>query len=202
MKQSSPVRLIVGLGNPGSEYVHTRHNAGVWLIDELTRRYPPATALSVDSKFKGLTGQLSIAHHTVRVLVPTTFMNNSGQSVAALANFYKLDPESILVAHDELDLNPGICRLKIGGGHGGHNGLRDIISCLSNNKNFGRLRIGIGHPGDAKQVSNFVLKNAPENENSLITQAIDEALNHIESIINGDWQLAMNQLHSFNAQEN
>ena len=202
MKQSSPVRLIVGLGNPGSEYTQTRHNAGVWLIDELIRRYPPTTALSIDSKFKGLTGQLTIAHHTVRVLVPATFMNHSGQSVAALANFYKLDPESILVAHDELDLNPGICRLKSSGGHGGHNGLRDIISCLGNNKNFGRLRIGIGHPGDAKQVSNFVLKNAPDNEKTLITQAIDEALNHIESIINGDWQLAMNQLHSFNALEN
>ena len=126
-------------------------------------------------------------------------MNRSGLSVAALANFYKIKPEAILVAHDELDIAPGTVRLKIGGGHGGHNGLRDIISSLGNQKHFGRLRIGIGHPGNAKQVSNFVLKKASSTEQRWIEESIDEVVRHIEAIVKGDWQLVMNQLHSFNA---
>jgi PTH1 family peptidyl-tRNA hydrolase len=118
-----------------------------------------------------------------------------------LANFYKIAPEAILVAHDELDIAPGTVRLKTGGGHGGHNGLRDIISSLGNQKQFGRLRIGIGHPGNAKQVSNFVLKKAPNTEQRWIEDSIDEVVRHIEAIVKGDWQLVMNQLHSFNEAE-
>lgn len=195
MKPVEPVRLIVGLGNPGDEYAQTRHNAGVWYIDALLKRYPPPVPLQNDSKFKGLTGQVNVGGKNIRLLVPTTFMNLSGQSVAALANFYKIPVESILVAHDELDISPGDIRLKTGGGHGGHNGLRDIISQLGNNKNFGRLRIGIGHPGNAKQVTNFVLKKPPAAEAELIEQAIDKALDQSEAIVNGDWQIAMNTLH-------
>lgn len=198
MKPVEPVRLIVGLGNPGNEYAETRHNAGVWYIDELLKRYPSPTPLQGDNKFKGLTGQTTIGSRTVRLLVPTTFMNLSGQSVAALANFYKIPVESILVAHDELDIDPGTLRLKTGGGHGGHNGLRDIISQLGNNKDFGRLRIGIGHPGNAKQVSNFVLKKPPASELALIEQAIAEAVAESEDIVNGNWQIVMNKLHSAN----
>ena len=199
MTDTTPVRLLVGLGNPGSEYSQTRHNAGFWLIDELIRRLPNSQALSEDSKFHGRSGQLIIGDHSIRLLQPSTFMNRSGLSVAALANFYKIAPEAILVAHDELDIAPGTVRLKTGGGHGGHNGLRDIISSLGNQKYFGRLRIGIGHPGNAKQVSNFVLKKAPNTEQRWIEDSIDEVVRHIEAIVKGDWQLVMNQLHSFNA---
>lgn len=200
MKNVSPVRLIVGLGNPGNEYVQTRHNAGFWLVDALLRRFNGA-ALSEDSKFFGLTGQLTIGSQTCRLLLPTTFMNRSGQSVAAMANFYKIAAEEILVAHDELDIAPGTVRLKTGGGHGGHNGLRDIISSLGNQKNFGRLRIGIGHPGNAKQVSNYVLKKAPEQEQRWIEDSIDETVRHFEAVVKGEWQIAMNDIHSFNASE-
>ena len=199
MKPVPPVRLIVGLGNPGNEYADTRHNAGVWFIEALLRRFPAPAPIQVDAKFKGFSGQTTVAGHNVRVLVPTTFMNLSGQSVAALANFYKIDPESILVAHDELDIEPGSVRLKTGGGHGGHNGLRDIISCLGNQRNFGRLRIGIGHPGNAKQVTNYVLKKAPAAEHALIEAAIDETVAQLEGIVQGDWQLVMNTLHGFEA---
>lgn len=199
MKHIAPVRLIVGLGNPGPEYALTRHNAGVWFIDALLQRFPTTMPLLEETKFKGLTGQINIAGHSVRLLVPTTFMNLSGQSVAALMNFYKIESDAILVAHDELDIDPGLVRLKQGGGHGGHNGLRDIISSLGNQKNFGRLRIGIGHPGNAKQVSNFVLKKAPNAETLLTEAAINETVSHIEGIVKGDWQLVMNELHSFNA---
>ena len=128
-------------------------------------------------------------------------MNRSGLSVAALANFYKIEPEAILVAHDELDIAPGTVRLKVGGGHGGHNGLRDIISSLGNQKQFGRLRIGIGHPGNAKQVSNYVLKKAPTKEQQWIEDSIQEAASHIEKIVSGDWQVVMNEMHKFNAAE-
>jgi len=149
---NTPVKLIVGLGNPGSEYQDTRHNAGQRFVERLAHRF--SEQLVPTAKFFGLNGRIVIAGRDLRILVPTTYMNRSGQAVAAFAHFYKITAESILVVHDELDLEPGVARLKIGGGHGGHNGLRDIISSLSNNKNFGRLRIGIGHPGNAKLVSN------------------------------------------------
>jgi len=125
-------------------------------------------------------------------------MNRSGQAVGAIAQFYKIPPEAILVAHDELDLAPGTVRLKRGGGHGGHNGLRDIISALGNNKNFARLRIGIGHPGNAKQVANFVLQKAPQTEYALTQSSSERALNLIEGIVSGDWERTMNTLHSTN----
>ncbi|MBT8152261.1 MAG: aminoacyl-tRNA hydrolase [Gammaproteobacteria bacterium] len=193
------VKLIVGLGNPGDEYRATRHNAGQWFVDALLQRFPSPAGLQNENKFKGLLGQTTIAGRAVRVLVPATYMNLSGQSVVAVANFYKIEPEEILVAHDELDIDPGSVRLKSGGGHGGHNGLRDIISCLGNRKDFGRLRIGIGHPGNAKQVTNFVLKKAPAAEHALIETAIGAALEQIDLIVCGDWQMAMNQLHGFDA---
>ena len=191
-------RLIVGLGNPGADYAQTRHNAGFWLVEEIQRQFGQGS-LAADSKFHGLCGQATIAGNPVRTLLPTTFMNRSGLSVAAVANFYKIAAEDILVVHDELDIAPGTLCLKVGGGHGGHNGLRDIISCLGNQKQFGRLRVGIGHPGNAKQVSNYVLKKAPEKEHRLIEQSIDEAIRYFDAIASGDWQRAMNQLHSFNA---
>ncbi|MDX1693284.1 MAG: aminoacyl-tRNA hydrolase [Ketobacteraceae bacterium] len=191
------IDLIVGLGNPGQQYEDTRHNAGAWFVERLAHRLN--TPLTADSKYHGLTGRTTIDGRDVRLLIPQTFMNLSGQSVGPLANFFKIPTENILVAHDELDLDPGVIRLKQGGGHGGHNGLRDIIARLGNNKNFARLRIGIGHPGDARQVSGFVLSKAPQKEKDLIDQAIDEALGHTIDIVNGNAEKTMNQLHRFKA---
>ncbi len=190
----TPIKLIVGLGNPGAEYDRTRHNAGADFVEELARQY--SSTLAPDNKFYGLTARINIQGRDVRLLIPTTFMNRSGQAVGAIANFYKIEPEEILVAHDELDLDPGIAKLKHGGGHGGHNGLRDIISALGNNKNFARLRLGIGHPGNAKQVVGYVLKKASQAEQSLIDDAIYESTRHLPAAVKGEWNAAMMALHT------
>lgn len=191
---NTPIKLIVGLGNPGSEYINTRHNAGVDFVTTLAQQYN--ITLSPDSKFFGAAGRGLIEQRDVRLLLPTTFMNLSGKSVAALAQFYKISPEEILVAHDELDLAPGIARLKIGGGHGGHNGLKDIISRLGNNKNFARLRLGIDHPGNAKLVSNYVLKKAPKAEFEQIEDSIYQACKVMPQVLAGQWNDAMKTLHT------
>lgn len=190
-------KLIVGLANPGPEYQNTRHNAGEWYIQQIADLY--RTSLTPDSKFFGLTGRVTIQGRDVRLLVPTTYMNRSGQAVAALANFYRIEPEEILVAHDELAIEPGIAKFKRGGGHAGHNGLRDIISKLGNNKNFMRLRIGIGHPGDKNKVSGYVLGKAPQTDQQKIDASIDEAVRCSEIWYQQDLAKAMNRLHSFQA---
>lgn len=192
----TPIKLIVGLGNPGSEYDRTRHNAGQDFVLELARQY--SEILSVTPKFFGLSGRITVASRDLRLLIPTTFMNLSGKAVAAISQFYKIPTESILVAHDELDLDPGIARLKIGGGHGGHNGLRDIISGQGNDKNFARLRLGIGHPGNAKQVSNYVLKRASLEDQNRIENAMSDMLPFVPDLVTGDWEKAMRELHSKN----
>ncbi|HEY6132233.1 MAG TPA: aminoacyl-tRNA hydrolase, partial [Halioglobus sp.] len=138
----SAVKLIAGLGNPGSEYRGTRHNAGADFVEALARQC--GATLQPEPRFYGLTGRLTVAGHDIRLLIPTSFMNRSGMAVAAMAGFYKIAPEQLLVAHDELDIPPGSARFKQGGGHGGHNGLRDIIPALGNSPAFHRLRIGIG----------------------------------------------------------
>lgn len=189
------LRLLVGLANPGAQYAHTRHNAGAWFIERLAEQH--RTPLSPDAKAFGLTARVTLAGEDVRLLIPTTFMNRSGQAVAALANFYKLTPAEILIAHDELDIAPGQIRLKTGGGHGGHNGLRDSIASLGNQAGFHRLRVGIGHPGDSSQVTGFVLGRAPQSEQSLIDQAIDEALRCTELMVTGDLAKAMNRINGF-----
>lgn len=193
MKDS--IQLIVGLGNPGNKYANTRHNAGAEFVEQLAARH--SVTLKPESKFSGLYGKSAIDGQAIHLLIPTTFMNLSGQSVSSLANFYKIPVENILVAHDELDLPPGVARFKQGGGHGGHNGLRDIISKMGNNKNFYRLRLGIGHPGHASAVSGFVLTKAPSSEYNKTQAAIDEALYQLPTALKGDWAKAMNQLHSF-----
>ena len=142
--------------NPGAEYAATRHNAGARYVDLLADRH---RALREESKFFGYTSRINSAGEDVRLLVPTTFMNLSGKAVAAMATFYRINPDEILVAHDELDLPPGVAKFKLGGGHGGHNGLKDIISKLGNNPNFHRLRVGIGHPGDKTRLSALCLAN-------------------------------------------
>lgn len=195
MKTSAaPIRMIVGLGNPGSEYERTRHNAGQDLVELLARQ--SNSPLSSTPKFFGFSGLARIANRDLRLLVPTTFMNRSGQAVGALSNFYKIAPEEILVVHDELDLAPGVARLKLGGGHGGHNGLRDIISSLGNNKNFARLRLGIGHPGHASAVANYVLKRAAPDDVRAIEDATDESLRVINHLVEGEWDTATRTLHT------
>ncbi|QNH00391.1 aminoacyl-tRNA hydrolase [Pseudomonas sediminis] len=188
------VQLIVGLGNPGPEYDQTRHNAGALFVERVAASQ--RANLSVDRKYFGLVGKFAHQGREVRLLIPTTYMNRSGQSVAALANFFKLKPEEILVAHDELDMPPGVAKLKQGGGHGGHNGLRDIIAQLGNQNNFHRLRLGIGHPGHASLVSGYVLGRAPRSEQELLEQSIDFALDVLPEILAGDWTVAMRKLHS------
>jgi PTH1 family peptidyl-tRNA hydrolase len=187
------VSLIVGLGNPGRNYAETRHNAGFRFIDALLRQ--TGVALKSESRFDGEVGKTFIGGHDVLLLMPKTFMNASGQSVAKLARFYKIPADAILVVHDELDLPPGTVRLKQGGGHGGHNGLRDVISKLGS-RDFLRLRIGIGHPGSASQVESYVLKQAPKAEQRQIDTAIDLALTQIDEIVQGNYGQVMNELHS------
>ncbi|TWI54921.1 peptidyl-tRNA hydrolase [Pseudomonas duriflava] len=188
------VQLIVGLGNPGSEYEQTRHNAGALFVERLAARHN--VNLVADRKYFGLTGRFSHASQDVRLLIPTTYMNRSGQAVAALAGFFRIPVESILVAHDELDMPPGVAKLKKGGGHGGHNGLRDIIAQLGNQNGFYRLRLGIGHPGHSSLVSGYVLGRAPRAEQELLDTSIDFALGVLPDILAGDWTRAMQRLHS------
>lgn len=190
----TPIELIVGLGNPGPKYDRTRHNAGADFVLELARSC--GASFKTESKFFGDTARVRIGNRDVRLLIPSTFMNRSGQAISAMARFYQIAPEAILVAHDELDLPPGTARFKHGGGHGGHNGLRDTISSLANNRNFARLRLGIGHPGNAKQVVDFVLKKAPQSEQQLIDDSIDNALRSLPLAVEGKWELAMTKLHS------
>lgn len=193
----SHIKLIVGLANPGAEYALTRHNAGAWYVNSLAKSYNQL--LKEESKFFGFTARLSLSGDDVRLLVPTTFMNLSGKSVAAIATFYHILPEEILVVHDELDIPPGAAKLKLGGGNGGHNGLKDIQNKLADNPNFYRLRIGIGHPGDKNKVTGFVLSKPPANEKTLINHAIDEAIRCTDVLLHEGIIKAMNQLHAFKA---
>ncbi|ENU92657.1 Peptidyl-tRNA hydrolase [Acinetobacter sp. neg1] len=189
----SNISLIVGLGNPGKEYTQTRHNAGFWFVEQLADRY--GISLKADPKFHGYSGRGQIEGHDVRLLLPTTFMNRSGQSVVPFAKFYQVAPEAILIAHDELDMDPGVIRLKTGGGHGGHNGLRDIVPHIG--ANFHRLRIGIGHPGSKERVSGHVLGKAPSSEQALMDAAIDHALSKVKMLVDGQVSQAMNQINAY-----
>ncbi|MDH5692279.1 MAG: aminoacyl-tRNA hydrolase [Gammaproteobacteria bacterium] len=187
------IKLIVGLGNPGSKYDQTRHNAGFWFIDLLARKY--GVSLRPDSKFNGEAAKAVIEHRDVWLLTPNTFMNRSGLAVQKLCQFYKIEPQEILVAHDELSFDAGTIRLKTGGGHAGHNGLRDIIAHLGN-KDFHRLRIGIGHPGASHLVSDYVLKNPSQDDRISIEASLDRALLVTPLLIQGELQKAFHRLHS------
>ncbi len=198
MAETTPsIRLIVGLGNPGAQYEGTRHNAGFWYVEQLAR-YHGAT-LQPESKFSGLTGRVLIGGQDVRLLNPTTFMNLSGQAVGAMTAFFKIPPDSILVVHDELDLPAGIGRLKQGGGHGGHNGLKSIISSLGNNPEFLRLRLGIGHPGSSKDVVGYVLTKPSVAERQKIDAVIDEAVRIMPDALHIKRSRAVQELHTFSA---
>jgi len=189
----SEIKLIVGLGNPGKEYVSTRHNAGFWWLDTLSCQLN--IQFNADSKFHGLIARGALHGHEIHLLKPQTFMNVSGRSVGALAKFFKIEPAQILVVHDELDLSPGIAKFKLGGGHGGHNGLKDIIVHLGT-KEFWRLRLGIGHPGERSEVSNYVLNTPRKEEQGLIDTAMQQAQDVAPLIIEGKLEAAMLKLHS------
>lgn len=187
----SPLRLLVGLGNPGAEYTETRHNAGFWFCERLARDL--GANFAKESRYHGWTANVRASG--ILLLMPATFMNDSGRAVRALAQFYRIQPAEILVVHDELDIPPGQSRLKFGGGLGGHNGLKSISAHLGTN-DYWRLRIGIGHPGNSAQVTGFVLGKPPASERELIVQAIDQAREVLPIVVAGELQKAMNQLHS------
>lgn len=189
-----PLELIVGLGNPGPQHDSNRHNAGVIFLHHLCKAY--GGNLRGESKFFGEFATIDIAGRSVRLLFPTTFMNNSGKSVAAVCNFYKIDPANMLVAYDEIDFDVGVTRFKQGGGHGGHNGIRDIISALGGNKDFYRLRIGVGHPGHKSMVANYVLSDPSRAEADTIMADIERAISVLPRAVNGEWEAAMRLLHT------
>lgn len=184
------IKLFVGLGNPGDKYADTRHNAGFWFVDQIAAQ--TNTKLALEAKMFGFVGKLN---QEAWLLKPTTFMNGSGKSVAALANYYKITPAEILVAHDELDLPAGTAKLKFGGGHGGHNGLRDIHAALGT-ADYWRLRLGIDHPGDKNEVINYVLKAPTKVENDALEANIHAASGLVDLLLKGEFESAMQKLHT------
>ncbi len=190
---SSPIKLIVGLGNPGEKYAKTRHNAGFLFLDALCAQL--GVTLKADKQLFGRSAKTLIAGSEVRLLAPDTFMNLSGKSVLAATQYYKIALHEILVVHDELDLDAGVARLKLGGGHGGNNGLRDIAQrCATTD--FARLRIGIGHPGVGRDVSGYVLKQPNRDDQNKIEHAIAESLRVLDLVVQGEFPRAMNELHT------
>jgi PTH1 family peptidyl-tRNA hydrolase len=189
------IKLIVGLGNPGDKYAATRHNAGFWFVDAIAAQNN--TKLTLDAKMFGVVGKLNsdLSNHDTWLLKPTTFMNASGKAVAALANYYKITPAEILVVHDELDLPAGSAKLKFGGGHGGHNGLKDIHAALGT-ADYWRLRLGIDHPGDRNEVVNYVLKAPTREENDVLQASIHEACSVVPFMLKGEFESAMLKLHT------
>ncbi len=187
------IKLFVGLGNPGPEYEATRHNAGAWWVDALARELK--VSLLPERNYYGLAARTTVNGQTVWLLQPQTFMNLSGKSVAALARFFKIAPEEILVAHDELDVLPGLAKMKLGGSHAGHNGLRDIHAQLGS-ANYWRLRLGIGHPGDKADVAHWVLKKPAPEQRVLIDEAIERSLKAVPALLAGDMDKATMIAHT------
>ena len=188
------LKVIVGLGNPGHKHDSDRHNAGVIFLHHLCKSY--GGTLRGESKFFGEFGSISVDGHEIKLLFPTTFMNHSGKSVSALCKFFKIEPQNLLVAYDEIDFDVGVTRFKEGGGHGGHNGIRDIISALGGQNGFYRLRIGVGHPGHKSMVANYVLSPPSRTEAQIIMSDIEEAIRVIPKAVAGQWEDAMKLLHT------
>jgi peptidyl-tRNA hydrolase, PTH1 family len=187
------IQLIVGLGNPGAQYEATRHNVGFWWVEAIANAQHES--FRAEPKFLGELSRVRVAGQDVRLLKPSTYMNRSGQSVVAVARYFDIPPERILIAHDELDLPVGVARIKQGGGHAGHNGLRDSISALGS-REFWRLRIGIAHPGDRTLVTGYVLGRPSRDDESRIRESLDEAEHRLPELVEGQFQMAMNRLHS------
>ena len=187
------IQLIVGLGNPGAQYARTRHNVGFWFVDEVARR--ASQAFKDTSRFHGATAQADVDHQRCWLLKPSTYVNRSGQAAQSFLHYLKLPVNQMLVVHDDLDLPPGAVKLKRGGGHGGHNGLRDLIGVLGD-QDFYRIRIGIGHPGHRDQVTDYVLHPPSKEEQTQIEDAMTEALNCLPDILSGNMETAMQKLHT------
>ncbi len=187
------IKLLVGLGNPGNEYDDTRHNAGFWWIDAVARELK--VSLVPERSYHGLVARTTVNGQTVWLLEPQTYMNLSGKSVSALANFFKIQPQEILVAHDELDIPPGEAKLKLGGSHAGHNGLRDIHAQLGT-ADYWRLRIGVGHPGDKAEVVSWVLKKPMLEHRKAIEDSIHRAVLALPLLLAGDMEKAMVKIHT------
>ncbi|OGT34804.1 MAG: aminoacyl-tRNA hydrolase [Gammaproteobacteria bacterium RIFCSPHIGHO2_12_FULL_37_14] len=190
---TSPIQLIVGLANPGKEYAETRHNAGAWFVENIAKG--SGTTLRLETKCHGLHGLAHFSNHICHLLIPSTFMNRSGQAVQACAHYHKIIPESILIVHDDIDLPVGSIKLKFDGGDGGHNGLKDIISHL-NTKQFYRLRIGIGHPGNSKDVEEYVLNKPSKSDQQSIRQVLLQAEDILPLLFSGEISKAMQTLHT------
>ncbi len=186
------IKLIVGLGNPGEEYAATRHNVGAWFVQKLSEKINQP--LKRENKLLGFAAKAAVEDHPYYLFIPTTYMNESGQAVAAIARFYKIEPKEILVAHDELDFPAGKIRLKENGGHAGHNGLRDIIQHLGTH-DFYRLRIGIGHPGHKDRVTPYVLSKPSQSDREHILKSFEECLPWISDLVRGEVQKVMKELH-------
>lgn len=189
----SALKLIVGLGNPGGEYAHTRHNAGFWLADRLAEK--SGARFSHEAKLHAEAARISLDGHSLWLLKPSTFMNRSGQAIAAALRYFKIEPAEMLVAHDELDLPAGTARLKFDGGHGGQNGLRDTFAHLGHGK-FHRLRVGIGHPGHKDKVTPWVLGRPGRDDEIAIQRSLDAALDQLPLLLRGDFAEAMKRLHT------
>lgn len=192
MSSHPPLQAVIGLGNPGPEYAETRHNAGFWWVDALAHR--AGVSLRVDARLQGDLGRFTLGGNSVWLFKPGTYMNHSGRAVAALLSYYRLDPAAMLIVHDDLDLAPGTVRLKQGGGHGGHNGLRDIAARLGSD--FLRLRLGIGHPGHRDQVVGYVLHRPSQMERQQIDQGMVRALDIFPDLIAGRMAWAMQHLNT------
>lgn len=192
MSEDKAIRLVAGLGNPGLRHEQTRHNAGFWFVDELSSRC--GALFRPEAKFSGQVGKISLAGLEVWLLKPTTFMNRSGLSLSSFCSYFRIPPHRILVVHDEIDLPPGSVRLKRAGGHGGHNGLRDVIAHIG--REFWRLRLGVGHPGHRDQVIEYVLSRAAKPEEESIRQGIMQAVEVMDLVISGEMEKAMHRLHS------
>jgi PTH1 family peptidyl-tRNA hydrolase len=192
-EEEPAIQLVAGLGNPGARYERTRHNAGFWLVEALARQHEGL--LRPEAYFQGDLGRITLGGQTLWLFKPMTFMNRCGSAIIRLAAFYKIPFSALLVVHDELDLPPGTVRLKRAGGHGGHNGLRDIIA-QSGTGDFPRLRLGIGHPGNSREVVDYVLRPAPEQEQRLIEQAVADAVREFPRLVGGEWEKVMQSLHS------
>ncbi|QMU61531.1 MAG: aminoacyl-tRNA hydrolase [Gammaproteobacteria bacterium] len=192
MSKFKGIRLIAGLGNPGEKHAQTRHNAGFWFVDTLACR--ENATFKLETKFKGEVAHFSCQGEKIWLLKPQTYMNDSGESLRPFCDFYKISPEQVLVAHDEIDLPNGEAKIKWAGGHGGHNGLRSIFSHLS--RDIWRLRLGVGHPGHKDQVVGYVLKQISKSDRAAVDDVIIDAMNTIEDCVSGDLEAAMRRLHS------
>lgn len=191
---AQPIQLIAGLANPGKDYVKSRHNAGAWFINAVLHQHS-LTALKVDNKFHASLTTWSLATGKCYLLIPNTYMNDSGRAIQAIANFYRIPSKAILIVHDDLDLPPGVARYKQGGGDGGHNGLKDIVSHL-HDKDFWRLRLGIGHPGQRHRVHDYVLSSPSISDKQKIDHAIQLALTTLTGFAEGQQAQAMQSLHT------